>query len=68
MVVAPPVDGSSSTPRQRPIFRPPMKPEQELSIVISRKDRVVLVVQGEVLAVGGHLDDLLPDLDAERLE
>lgn len=45
-----------------------MKPEEKLSVVIGREDGVVLVVQREVLAVRGHLDDLLPDFDAERLK
>ena len=68
VVVPPSVDGSGTAPRKRPVFRPPVKPEEKLSIVIGREDGVVLVVQGEVLAVRRHLDDLLPDFDAERLE
>jgi hypothetical protein len=45
-----------------------VEPEEELSVVVGREDGVVLVVEAEVLAVRGHLQDLLPDLDAERLK
>ena len=45
-----------------------MQPEQQLPVVIGREDGMVLVVQREVFAVRCHLDDLLPDLDAERLK
>ncbi len=68
MIVSPSIDGSSSSPRERPILRPPVQPEQELSIVVGREHGVVLVVQREVFALRRHLDDLLADLDAEGLK